>query len=218
MKNYYRKGCPSPSLKENALMDYEKLKADVKEIADIASAVPEKFRDKCFELLLTHLLRDGESPHKKEPPALDRQDPKTPPPDESKAQIPITTALRLLMKKTEVTTEQLEKILFFDGGQVHFIREPHDTGITTGQMEWALLLALKNAIENNELSSDPEKVRSVCQEKGFYDRNNFGGVMKAQRNAKLFKNALVSQGPSEPLSNLGQDALGELIKKLAGEG
>ena len=32
-----------------------------------------------------------------------------------------------------------------------------------------------------------------------------------------FKSALVAQGPAEPLSNAGQDALGALIKRLAGE-
>jgi hypothetical protein len=200
-------------------MDYEKLKADVKEIADIASAVPEKFRDKCFELLLTSLLKEAGPLPKKETlsPANDKEPENTSPVNDSKSTIPITTALRLLMKKTGVTKEQLEGVLLFDGGQVHFVKEPHDTGITTGQMEWALLLALKNAIENNQLSSDPEQVRSVCQEKGFYDRKNFAMIFKADRYAKLFKAALVPQGAPEPLSLAGQDALGELIKRLAGE-
>jgi hypothetical protein len=34
-------------------MDYRQLKADVKEIAEIAASVPEQFRDKCFEILLS---------------------------------------------------------------------------------------------------------------------------------------------------------------------
>jgi hypothetical protein len=40
-------------------MDYAQLKDSVKEIAEIAASVPEQFRDKCFELLLTNLLRDN---------------------------------------------------------------------------------------------------------------------------------------------------------------
>jgi hypothetical protein len=203
-------------------MDYKQLKAGVKEIADIAASAPEQFRDKCFELLLSSLLREGdngatkeEKPDKgKQPDAAQDEAKKTKAPQGG---IPITTQLRVLMKKTEVTTEEIETILLYDNGEVHFIKEPHPTGVTTGQMEWALLLALKNAILNNSLSTDPEEVRSVCQEKGFYDKNNFSAVFKAERNAKLFRKAPVKQGPAEPLSSDGQDALGELIKRLASQ-
>jgi hypothetical protein len=201
-------------------MNYDKLKADVKEIADIASAVPEKFRDKCFELLLTHLLHDRTSTQEKKDPSGANKGPATKPsPDEeTKTAIPVTTSLRVMMKRTGVTMEELENILIFDGGEVHFIKEPHNTGVATGQTEWALLLALKNAIEKGELSTDPEKLRSICQEKGFYDQANYAATLKADRNTKLFRSPLKSQGDAQPLSNPGQDALGVLVKKLAGDG
>jgi hypothetical protein len=200
-------------------MNYEQMKAGVKEIAEIASAVPECFREKCFELLLSNFLNQecGRKPLKPEPTP-----PETPPSTKvptggASAPIPVRTQLRLLMKKTGITMEDLEKILLFDNGEVHFVREPHDTGITTGQIEWTLLLALKNAIVKDALSSDPEEVRSVCQEKGFYDKANFAAAFRAARNAKLFKSPLVPQGAAQPLSSDGQDALGALIKRLAGE-
>lgn len=204
-------------------MDYEQLKAGVKEIAEIAASVPEQFRDKCFELLLSSLLRDegnGATEEEKTDKGkrLDTsQDDVDKKPKRAQGEIPITTQLRVLMKKTGVTKEEIEKLLLYDNGEVHFINEPHPKGITTGQMEWALLLALKNAILNNSLSTDPEEVRSVCQEKGYYDKANFAGVFKTERNAKLFRKALVKQGPAEPLSSDGQDALGELIKRIASE-
>ena len=198
-------------------MDYEKLKTDIKQIAEIVSSVPDKFRDKCFELLLTNLLTLEKSDREKGSESADKEQKKgSTPPDPAKTEIPKTTALRVLMQKTSVTNEDLDKLLLFDNGEVHFIREPHDTGITTGQMEWALLLALKNAIEKNELSTDPEQLRSVCQEKGFYDRTNFAKTLKAPRNSKLYKTALVNQGPAQPLSLPGQEALGNLIKRLTG--
>ena len=37
-------------------MDYQQIKTEVAEIAQIVASVPEPFRDKCFELLLSHLL------------------------------------------------------------------------------------------------------------------------------------------------------------------
>jgi hypothetical protein len=198
-------------------MDYAKLKDSVKEIAEIAASVPEQFRDKCFELLLTNLLRDGDDTTGGD---KGKKEERKSPEDEPKPKgdgIPITTQLRVLMKKTDVTKDEIDKILLYDKKEVHFIKEPHTKGITTGQMEWALLLALKNAIENDSLATDPEELRSVCQDKGYYDKTNFSGVLKQERNAKLFRKALVKQGPAEPLSSDGQDALGELIKRLATE-
>jgi hypothetical protein len=201
-------------------MDYRQLKADVKEIAEIAASVPEQFRDKCFEILLSSLLRQegsgttGEHTANKEQKSDAQEETK---PKGAPGAIPMTTQLRVLMKKTGVTKEELDKVVDYENGQVNFIREPHPKGITTGQMEWALLLALKNAILKDSLSTDPEDVRSVCQDKGYYDKANFAGVFKAPRNAKLFRKALAKQGPAEPLSSEGQDALGELVKRLAGE-
>jgi len=196
-------------------MDYAQLKASIKEIAEIAASVPEQFRDKCFELLLTKLLREsGGGPNDGEDIKEDKlPEEKTPKGDG----VPITTQLRVLMKKTDVTKAEIDKILLYDNAEVHFIKEPNTKGITTGQMEWALLLALKNAIEKNSLTTDPEELRSVCQDKGYYDKGNFAGVLKQDRNAKLFRKALTAQGPAEPLSSEGQDALGVLIKRLATE-
>ena len=37
-------------------MNYIDLKDEIKSIAEIADGVPEKFRERCFELLLQHLL------------------------------------------------------------------------------------------------------------------------------------------------------------------
>ncbi len=199
-------------------MNYDKLKDGVKEIAEVAASVPERFQDKCFELLLSRLLRQDNGEEKpdrnKEPDSADAN--KISNKDKDKdGKIPTTTQLRVLMKKTSVTEDDLNKIILFDNGEVHFIKEPKPKGVTTGQMEWALLLALKNAITKNALTTDPEDVRSVCQEKGYYDKGNFAGTFK--RNAKLFKKALAVQGPAEALSSDGQDALGELVKRLASE-
>lgn len=199
-------------------MTYDELKSSVKEISEIAASVPEKFRDKCFELLLANLLKNesGSQADKGKDDTdkgkLDVKDDKG-----AKSSIPMTTQLRLLMKKTGVTTEELEKLIMYDSSDVHFIKEPHDVGIAKGQNEWALLLALKNAIVNDSLTTDPEDVRSLCQEKGFYDKANFATNFKSAKYAKLFKSALVPQGAAEPLSSEGQDELGKLIKRLASE-
>lgn len=197
-------------------MDYGDLKRQVVEISDIAKQVPAEFQARCFELLLTTLL---ESPGRQGEKQTEQV---TPPPETNGHQevepgtIPTPSTLRVFMQRTGVTTEELATILMFDEGEVHFLREPQGQRVATGQIEWALLLALKNGIENNRLAADPEAVRSICQEKGFYDKKNFAGNFKKPSNAKLFKKALVPQGDSEPLTNPGQDELGKLVKRLAG--
>ena len=204
-------------------MDYDKLKVDVKEISEIAASVPEQFRDKCFELLLVSLLGQHRSADRDSAIDKDESDKsniskKNYESDKgTKNSLPMTTQLRLLMKKTGVTADELDKVVMYDNEEVHFIKEPHDVSISTGQLEWALLLGLKNAILKDSMSADPEDVRSICQAKGFYDKTNFATNFKSTKNAKMFKSALVPQGPAEPLSSDGQDSLGKLIKRLASE-
>ena len=201
-------------------MDYKQLKSSIKEIADIASAIPEPFRNKCFELLLNSLLAE-------EKPESQRHLGTTQPPKQvgsteqstpaSSSPIPMTAQLRVLMGKTGVTEEELKKVVLFTDGDLHFIREPRPKRVTEGQMEWALLLALKNAILNNSMATDPEEVRSRCQDAGFYDKANFAANFKKDKISRLFKSTLTPQGQAVALSPEGQDALGQLVKKLAGE-
>jgi hypothetical protein len=194
-------------------MDYDQLKAGVKEISEIAASVPEQFRDKCFELLLASLLGQKQKPADPEP---DPDDPLPPPPPSGTA-IPVTAQLQLLMRKTHVTIAELDKVILYADNDVHFIKEPHDVAIATGQLEWALLLALKSAILKDTMVADPEAVRSICQAKGLYDKANFATNFKSTKSAKMFKSALVPQGEAQPLSSEGQTALGILIKRLASE-
>lgn len=192
-------------------MDYQKLKKEIKEIVDIAEDVPEAYKEKCFEGLLNHLLRESPAP----PPSKDdsRHPPKgdRPPPA---AELPITTQLRVFMQRNSVTEEELKAVLMFADNEVYFLREPSPPKIIDGQIQWALLLALKNCILNNELSVDPEDVRSVCQDKGFYDANNFAAYFKKAKYSKLFKGPMEKQGDPQGLTSEGQAELAKIIREL----
>lgn len=195
-------------------MDYEKLKVELKEIAEVAASVPEPFREKCFEILLQHLLLGSVSPP--EAGASKVEDPSSTGESETLAttKIPVQAQLRVFMQRTGVTLQQLERLVLVDGTDVHFVHEPAHGTVAKGQMEWALLLALKQAIQANEFSTDPEDVRSICQEKGFYDKANFAAIFKRQPYATYFKQPLQPQGSRQTLSTEGQTALAELIKAL----
>ena len=205
-------------------MDFATLKTEIKEIADIAASVPEQFRDKCFELLLQQLLGSNPAPGSNQQSRSETatRDSATPGADTGSRKergtpstIPVKAQLRVFMQRTGVTMEELQAIVLVDGDDVHFIREPAHGTVAKGQMEWALLLSLRHAIAENELSADPEDVRSICQEKGFYDKGNFAAIFKRQPYAGYFRQPLQPQGPRQALTNDGQTALGELIKALA---
>jgi hypothetical protein len=201
-------------------MDFQQLKIDIKEISEIASSAPEPFRNKCFEVLLSALLveqgagskRDGGK--KDDLNGADETKSKKPP---AGSPVLLNSQLRVLLRKTGVTEDELNKIVLVENDEVHFIQEPHPDKIRDGQLEWSLLMALKNAILKNAMETDPEEVRSKCIDAGFYDKANFAANFKSPKFKNLFKEVLASQGEPVALAPAGQDALGDLIKRLASE-
>lgn len=192
-------------------MDYANLKDDIEEIAEIAGSVPEPFREKCFEILLSNLVGGA----RRQPPGgKDLADGATADPRAETDDLPITTQLRIFMTRTGITEEDLRAILMVAEEEVHFIREPEPQKITQGQKEWALLLALKNCILKNSLSVDPEDVRSICQDKGYYDRPNFASAFKRSKIAGLFKGPMEPLGEPQQLTHKGEDELAKVIRSL----
>jgi hypothetical protein len=195
-------------------MDYNKLKDEIKDIAEIAGTVPEPFREKCFELLLSNLLGAA---HTQPQGGKDLAEVPTAPPPTEPAHLPIPTQLRIFMTRTGIAEDHLGAILMVAEGEVHFIREPRPKKISKGQKDWALLLALRNCILGKTLSVDPEDVRSICQDKGYYDRANFAAVFKRPKVAALFKGPMEAQGKAQQLTKEGEDELAKVILSL-GEG
>lgn len=193
-------------------MNYENLKTEISEISEIANSVPEAFKEKCFEILLQYHLSQNYSTNTNPAQPDKIQTPEIKPPESTR--LPIPSVVRVFIRKTNVTEDELNSVLMYEDGKVFFIKEPKTNVVGQGQIEWALLLALKNAYEKNEFIVDPEDVRSICKEKGFYDAANFSKNFKAQSNETLFKNLLVPQGEPQQLSDEGQIALGQLIKKM----
>lgn len=202
-------------------MNYETLKEEIKEIAKIAGTVPEPFRQRCFELLLKNLLAGSRAmaPPNMAPagiPAAVAAPTASATTSKAEDAIPTPAQVRVFIQKTGVTLQQLGAVVTVAGGEVHFLREPTPSKIAQGQIQWALLLALRNGIAANSFTVDPEAVRSICQEKGFYDKANFAKNFRQGANGKLFKKPLEPQGDPEGLSSDGFDALGALVKTLAG--
>jgi hypothetical protein len=98
--------------------------------------------------------------------------------------------------------------------EFHFIKEPSHKNNARGQNEWALLTALKSAIVGEAFTADPEVVRSVVQEKGYYDKGNFAKIFKREPYSKYYKGTMEAQGEAQGLTKEGETALAALIKSL----
>lgn len=193
---------------------YEQLKDQLEEITRLADAVPERYRDKVFELLLTKLMADETVPPRSpKPPPSDSSQTDGPPPGDA-GPFTIPAKLRAIMRRHEVSEAQLRSVVMLEEGQVHFVKEPSNVTNATGQIHWSFLLALQSALTGGELVVDPEAVRSVCQEKGFYDKANFAAVFKRGKNSTYYQSVPVPQGSSVRLSPKGEEELAALIKAL----
>jgi len=198
-------------------MDFKELRSAIKEISEIASSVPEQFRDKCFETLLNALLAGENTSAKNDGESNDRNKDAESHFKPRPGSVPLNAQLRVFLRKTGITEELLNKVVLVEGDEVHFVQVPASKNNTQGQLEWSLLLGLKNAILKNSFETDPEEVRSKCIDLGFYDKANFAANFKKDKFMKMFKGSLTSQGKAVALSPGGQAALGELVKTLASE-
>jgi hypothetical protein len=205
--------------------ELDTLKEQVREISSIASAVPEEFRQKCFELLMTHLLSGGKAPA---PQALAGAMPgvvavAAPPPtfpvpvatgSGYSGGPPMTAMLSAFVKKSGLSLEQFGRVVGYLHGSVVFFREPATSSAAEAQVAWSLLLALRNAIVKGSFLVDAEEVRLVCQEKGVFDRRGF--YTNFRRCAAYYRASPEPGGKPQPLSSKGIAALGTLLEGLAG--
>lgn len=201
-------------------MNFERLKRGMAKIVEIAQTVPEPFRERCFDALLNALLNEGDArppapppPPAQPTPAAAAAEPPAPPAGTQSGALPLKGQMRVFMTRTSISEATLDKVVSFVDGEIHFIRDPKPANLATGQIEWSLLFALKNAIENNAFTVDGNQMRQTLDEKGFLDAKNFWAIFG--RNEKLFAKALTSGDPRQVLSADGQAELAKLIELLA---
>lgn len=198
-------------------MPLSDLKEQIQEVSRIAASMPEEFRQKCFELLMTHVLASASGgPAPALPPTfLGSGIPFTLPPAalNYSGVPPMSSLLVAFVKKNGLTNEQFSRVVGYLHGTVVFYREPDVGKAAQSQIEWALLLALKHAIVDGHFIVDGEEVRLICQEKGVYDRRNFYANFK--RSAEFFRAPPEPGSKPQPLSSKGIAVLGQLVKRLA---
>jgi hypothetical protein len=208
------------------------LKTDVLELAAIAKDCPEGFRDKCFELLLTHYLRHLETRAPKTEPVNRSTEPEPPEPKEPdvKQKQQITTEAppgpdltlkdlhvkaKKFLEKYEKTIDDLNQIFYKEGDEYRPLFEDLKTTKTAeSQIRIALLQALVSGIKSGDFQFDGEAVRKECQIRKCYDAGNFSTNFK--NSAGLFDGfeKYEKQSPIIKLSEDGRKALAQVISEL----
>ena len=193
-------------------MDYEYLKDEIKNISKIAESVPEEFKSKCFEILLTNLISKKTLPKKDRD---ERNGNNGVNDGEEGESLTLNPVIRRLLKNNNIDEDMLSQVISYDGNEVKFLVDPEPTSKTQGQLEWSLLLALKNGFEKSSFETDPEDVRSICQEKDLYDKTNFASIFKTSNFSDYYSGNLRAQGSHQILNSDGRVALAKLIEKLS---
>lgn len=191
---------------------YEVLKAELQNIVELVETLPDRYKDRCFDLLLTALISQQEAGEEERPEQEGRRD--VGDGDRRTKQAPLPAKVRAFIQRNAISEDELRKLFLIEGDEFHFIQEPAVSQNAAGQIQWSLLLALKNALLGGDLEVDAESVRSVCIEKGLYDKGNFASTFKKAKNAAYFQAPPEPQGSAVKLSGAGEKRLAELVKSL----
>ena len=180
---------------------------DLKRVVKLTEAVPQEYRQKCFEILLGHALQGVPSRRPAGSPA-----------EQVLSQAPITaptrfvlpTDVKAFLSQYGLDESVLRKHYLVDGDQVRPIYQLNTTSKTRALIQLALMMALGNALSTGRFEVDREGLRARCKELKMYDRGNFS--KNIQRYARMFKTV----DPEEPLSLSpeGKTELADLLEQL----
>ncbi|MGI8707325.1 MAG: hypothetical protein ACR2LG_03875 [Actinomycetota bacterium] len=204
-------------------MDFEQLKQGITEIGELASGVPEPFREKCFEILLTQYLQEqtgGRPPLKRDrDPGSEELDPEPPGETEEVQQDIKESDLHVKVKKflkgQELTVAHINDLFYKEGSNILPLYEDlKTTQLSESQIRIALLLALRKAIQTGDFVFHGEQVRKEAQQRKCYDAANFTAHFK--NSSGLFEGfeKYDKKSPNIRLSTQGKKRLGDLIKQL----
>jgi hypothetical protein len=179
---------------------------DLKKIVELANTVPEEYRQKCFELLLTRSLHGTPLSTPLVPPST----PPTPPtslPLDKPFILPIDVKAFLSQYKIDETV--LWRHFHTEGDQIRPIYHIKAHKKARAQIEHALMMALESALTTGKFQVIPDALRQRCEEMKCYDTNYSRNLKK---NSKIFK--AVGNDELLTLSPDGKSELAELLESL----
>ena len=141
--------------------EFEKLRKPIQDIINFANTVDERYREKCFEVLLNHYLSKGVemkiSPLMQEDSAFVASD--------------IPAELKKFLQENRISEEAVNKLFSRAGEEVRPIYQITETKKAVAQIQIALLTALENALiaPNGDLEFQMKTARQRCVDYGVYE-------------------------------------------------
>jgi hypothetical protein len=163
--------------------EFEKLRVPIQEIIAFTNTLDEKYREKCFEVLLTFFLNNSglklpasSSTGKSEPQIV---------PIKTSNSLPID--IMAFLTQNAISEDSIAKLFYRAGNEVRPIYIIEEAKKATAQIQIALLTAFENGLTKPEniFEFSVEQVRARCNDQNKYDSNNF--KLTFRNNATLFK-------------------------------
>ena len=190
-------------------INFQELEKPIQDIITLTNKLDEKYREKCFEILLNFYLM-GRTGSLSVAPAKQELEKKERLPDRS-FEVPID--VRAFLTQQNIPEDVIKKLFLIDKGEIRPIYKISAAKKAEGQIQIALLAALENAIRapSNKFEFSVEDVRTRCQKMNIYDAGNFTANFK--NSARLFNG--LDEKEHVGLSPDGQTELAETITHVA---
>jgi len=209
---------------------YEKIKKEISDIISIVKVCPENLQEKCFEVLLTHLIKETEPEPKlntktedllQKPDKSDNDNKKDTQSNKQNkidneeitlSQLHIKT--RKLLEQGDISIKDFNNIYYIENGQIKPLYEELGTHkMSDSQIRLTLLSAFENGLTNGEFEVNGEYVRQRCQDMKCYDVKNFTHIFA--RNKNLFDGYdKYNKDENIKLSSEGKNELLNILKYL----
>jgi len=188
-------------------VSFAELEKPIQDIITLVEKLDEKYRQKCFEVLLDFYLRKEFQLVTEALSTIEAKEQKI----EKEFIIPID--VRAFLQTYEVPEETIGKIFLIEKDEIRPIYKITTTKKSEAQIQLALLAALENAVQKqgNKFEFSIGNVRERCRKHNVYDSPNFKAHFR--NNIKLFKS--LDDEEHVELSPEGQTELAEVISAVA---
>jgi hypothetical protein len=148
--------------------EYEKFRKPIQDIITFIETIDEKYREKCFEVLLNHYLLNGTVAKV----GFSRAEA-----NRNKLFVPEDLAVNLksFLEQNNISEETLKKLFIKEKNEIKPIYKINEKAKAKAQVQIALLTALESALKTASGSFEfvINTVRQRCMDNGVYDGREF---------------------------------------------
>lgn len=188
-------------------MDFAVLEKPIQEIITLVEKLDERYREKCFEILLSAFLKKELGlPTEREAKIGEGEEA-----EEEKEEFIVPIDVRAFLRQQNLPEEKLQQLFLIEKNEVRPAYKITTTKKATAQMQIALLSALENALLGNKFEFSTETIRQRCKDHKVYDSANFKAYFRS--NKGYFKS--LDDAEHVELSPEGLTELADVIATVA---